>query len=141
MLSVIKPKLAKAVSTDASAVRNALNTVSTGGTVKVAGYCAGAITQNSTSQVALISKTVTLSGGYTTSNWSTYNPISNPTTLDALGALGVRVLDLPHADHAVVPRVEGVRDGRRRADAVDHDRDVGRRVLARLERHVQRAGH
>lgn len=36
-------------------------------------------------QVVHISKTVTIRGGYTTTNWSVPNPISHPTILDARG--------------------------------------------------------
>jgi PKD repeat protein len=34
-------------------------------------------------QVVYISKTVTIRGGYTTTNWTTSDPVANPTTLDA----------------------------------------------------------
>jgi hypothetical protein len=77
-------------STDASAVQNAVDVVSAGGTVKVAGYCAGVQTRNSTVQTVYISQALTLRGGYTNTDWSTYNPAANPTTLDALG--GGRVI-------------------------------------------------
>jgi hypothetical protein len=36
-------------------------------------------------QVVYISKTVTIRGGYTTTNWTTSDPVANPTTLDAQG--------------------------------------------------------
>jgi hypothetical protein len=36
-------------------------------------------------QVVYISKTITLRGGYTTTNWTTSDPEANPTTLDAQG--------------------------------------------------------
>jgi len=36
-------------------------------------------------QVVYISKTLTIRGGYTTANWTTSNPVANPTTLDAEG--------------------------------------------------------
>ncbi len=83
-------------SEDAQAVRDALAAVSSGGTVKVAGYCAGVQTQQGSTQVALITKTLTVAGGYTTSNWSTYNPTANPTTLDALN--GGRVISTTNVD-------------------------------------------
>jgi hypothetical protein len=41
-------------------------------------------------QVVYISKSVTIQGGYTTTNWTTFDPAANPTTLDAQG--GGRVL-------------------------------------------------
>ena len=72
-------------SADAQAVRDALAVAAANGTVKVAGYCAGVATQGGANQVAWITQTITLAGGYTTTDWTTYDPIGNPTTLDALG--------------------------------------------------------
>lgn len=42
-------------------------------------------TQTGTTQVALITQTLTLAGGYTTTNWTTSYPLTQPTTLDAQG--------------------------------------------------------
>jgi len=69
--------------TTASALRNALAFASPSGVVKVAGYCPNVETQDGSTQVALITQTLTLRGGYTTTDWSTYDPTANPTTLDA----------------------------------------------------------
>jgi hypothetical protein len=55
-------------------------------------------------QVAYISKTVMVRGGYTTTNWSTADFEANPTTLDAQGA--GRVL---YITGTIAPTVEGVR--------------------------------
>ena len=71
-------------SADAGAVRAAIAAASPGGTVKIAGYCAGAVLNGSTTQVAIITKTLSLEGGYTTTNWTTSYPITQPTTLDAV---------------------------------------------------------
>jgi hypothetical protein len=54
-----------------------------GGTVKVAGECVGVELVALTLQSTYISKTLTLSGGYTTTNWTTSHPITQPTTIDA----------------------------------------------------------
>lgn len=78
-------------STTASAVRDAVAAAGSGGTVKIAGYCAGAVNQLGTSQVAVITQTLTLAGGYTTTNWTTAYPITQPTILDAQG--GGRVIN------------------------------------------------
>jgi hypothetical protein len=43
------------------------------------------ITIGVVTQVVYISKTVTTRGGYTTTNWTTPYPITQPTTLDAQG--------------------------------------------------------
>ena len=80
---------------DAQAVRDALAAVAANGTVKIAGYCSGVATQGGTIQTALITQTITLAGGYTTTDWTTYNPAGNPTTLDALA--GGRVISAPVA--------------------------------------------
>ena len=79
-------------SADAQALRDALEAAMPGETVKLAGTCAGVITQGGGSQVGLITKTITLQGGYTPTNWTNSYPITQPTTLDALG--GGRVLSV-----------------------------------------------
>jgi len=53
--------------------------------VKVAGRCTTPNTHGGLAQVVYISKTVTVRGGYTTTNWTTSDPAANPTTLDAQG--------------------------------------------------------
>jgi hypothetical protein len=55
-------------------------------------------------QVAYVSKSVALRGGYTTSNWDVPDPEANPSTLDA-GGQG-RVL---YITGAITPTVEGLR--------------------------------
>jgi len=53
--------------------------------VKVAGTCTGINTRGGVQQVAYISKTVTVRGGYSPANWTAPDPDINPTTLDAMG--------------------------------------------------------
>jgi uncharacterized repeat protein (TIGR01451 family) len=72
-------------STTGAAVQRAVDAAAVNGTVRIAGTCAGVTLDGGAYQVALLSKPLTLSGGYSTSNWTTYNPASNPTTLDAQG--------------------------------------------------------
>jgi hypothetical protein len=55
-------------------------------------------------QVVYIDKTVTIRGGYTTSDWNTYDPQANPTTLDAQG-LGRAIVITGTVD----PIVDGLR--------------------------------
>lgn len=69
---------------DGTAVRQALGAASPGAIVKVAGYCAGTTNQGGNLQVALITQTLTLAGGFTLTNWTTAYPITQPATLDAL---------------------------------------------------------
>ncbi|RLC88181.1 MAG: hypothetical protein DRI79_07880, partial [Chloroflexi bacterium] len=59
---------------------------------------------NLITQVVYISKTVTIRGGYTTTNWTTPNPVSYPTTLDAQGLGRVMVIA-----GEISPTVEGLR--------------------------------
>ena len=54
-------------------------------------------------QVVYISKTVTIRGGYTTTNWATSDPVANPTTLDARGLGRVLVIS-----GTIAPTVEGL---------------------------------
>ncbi|MBN1535592.1 MAG: right-handed parallel beta-helix repeat-containing protein [Anaerolineales bacterium] len=60
--------------------------------------------RNGITQVLYISKTVTIQGGYSISNWSSPNPTTNPTTLDAL-ALGRVIYITRH----ITPTVSGFR--------------------------------
>ena len=54
-------------------------------TVKVAGYCPGVQSRAGVTQTVYSSKSLTVRGGYTTTNWTTSDPAANATTLDALG--------------------------------------------------------
>lgn len=57
-----------------------------GDVIKVAsGTYTGVSAREGVTQVVYISKTVTVRGGYTTTNWTTPDPEANPTTLDAEG--------------------------------------------------------
>ena len=53
--------------------------------VKVAGTCAGVEARAGLTQTVYVSKTLTIQGGYTTTNWVTPHPLTLPTTLDARG--------------------------------------------------------
>ncbi|MEJ5311428.1 MAG: ABC transporter substrate-binding protein [Anaerolineae bacterium] len=74
-------------------LQTAIDAAQPGDTLKVAGTCTGVhtrprrdlITTGDVTQVAYIDKSLTLQGGYTTTNWLNPNPTANPTTLDALG--------------------------------------------------------
>lgn len=80
---------------NAAAVQNAINAASAGGTVKLAGVCAGVVSYGGSSQVGLITKTLTVIGGYAVSNWVTSYPITQLTILDAQN--GGRVLQITGA--------------------------------------------
>jgi hypothetical protein len=53
--------------------------------VKVAGTCVGAWVREGLTQTLYLSQTLTVQGGYTTTNWTTPDPVAHPTTLDAQG--------------------------------------------------------
>jgi hypothetical protein len=55
-----------------------------------AGYNTKTVTQS-----VYISKSITIRGGYTTTNWAISNPIANPTNLDAQGAGRVFNIEAP----------------------------------------------
>lgn len=71
-------------SIDANAVQQAVDEATAGATVKVAGACAGVQNRAGAFQTVYIDKIITLEGGYAPSNWTTSDPITNPTLLDAL---------------------------------------------------------
>jgi parallel beta-helix repeat protein len=66
-----------------TSVQTAVGAASTGDTVKVAGYCSEVSARAGITQVVYITKTVTIQGGYTITNWTTPDPARNSTTLDA----------------------------------------------------------
>jgi len=66
-------------------VQTAVDLSSPGDVVKVAGYCPLVNNRGGTVQAVYLSKTLTLRGGYTTTDWVNPDPVDNPTTLDAQG--------------------------------------------------------
>ena len=71
---------------NAHAVQQAVDAAPAGGMVKVAGTCVGVESRAGTDQSVYIDKVLTLAGGYATSNWTTSQPLTQPTILDAAGA-------------------------------------------------------
>lgn len=69
-------------SSDAEAIRTAISVANPGQSIRIAGTCAGV----KTNEVIAITKTLTLIGGYTITNWLTPDPILNSTIIDASGA-------------------------------------------------------
>jgi len=67
-----------------ASVQDAVDDSKTGDVIKVAaGDYTGVQAQDGVTQVVYISKAVTIRGGYTTTNWTTPDPETNLTTLDA----------------------------------------------------------
>ncbi|MBC7264832.1 MAG: right-handed parallel beta-helix repeat-containing protein [Chloroflexi bacterium] len=94
-------------------VQYAVNQAASGDEIRVAagvytdlhGYPrADLATTGVVTQVVYISKTVTIRGGYSPSNWTTPNPAANPTTLDAQSR--GRVL---YITGSISPTIEGLR--------------------------------
>jgi uncharacterized repeat protein (TIGR01451 family) len=85
-------------------VQAAVDAANVGDTVKVVGTCVGVETRAGVTQTVYISKNITLRGGYTTTNWSTPYPITQPTTLNALGR--GRVI---YIIGSIGPTIEGLR--------------------------------
>jgi uncharacterized repeat protein (TIGR01451 family) len=69
--------------------------------VKIAGRC---VTPDGLAQTVYISKTVTVRGGYTVTNWTTPDPVAHPTTLDARGQGRVFFV----AGAGISPTIEGL---------------------------------
>jgi uncharacterized repeat protein (TIGR01451 family) len=84
-------------------IQAAIDAASEGDTVMVAGQCVLVNDREDLAQVAYINKTITVCGGYTTTNWSVPYPITQPTTLDATGQ--GRVL---YVTGDVSPTIEGL---------------------------------
>ena len=85
-------------------VQAAVDAASGGETIKVAtGVYTDINTYGGLRQIVYISKTVIVQGGYTTTNWTTSYPITQPTTLDARGQ--GRVL---YISGNISPTIEGL---------------------------------
>ncbi|MBN1667572.1 MAG: hypothetical protein JW862_10805 [Anaerolineales bacterium] len=67
-------------------IQRAVDVAQSGDEIRVgAGVYTGVITRAGITQMVYISTTVTIQGGYTTTNWTTPNPTANLTTLNAEG--------------------------------------------------------
>jgi len=65
-------------------IQHAVDVADSGDEIRVAtGTCTDVQSRAGISQVVYVSKTVTLRGGYTTTNWMASYPLTQPTTLDA----------------------------------------------------------
>jgi len=93
-------------SCDYSTVQAAVDAASDGDVIKVAaGTYTGVSARQGITQVVYITKTVSIQGGYTTTDWITPDPDANPTTLDAQAQGRVLVL----TGHFNRSRIEGLR--------------------------------
>jgi uncharacterized repeat protein (TIGR01451 family) len=66
-----------------SSLQAALNAAADGDLLKVAGTCAGTTTVNGLAQAGYITRSVTIQGGYTTTNWLVSDPVAYPSVIDA----------------------------------------------------------
>jgi len=90
---------------DYSSIQSAVDAAGEGDVIKVAeGIYTGINHRFGHSQVVYLDKSITIQGGYTTTNWTTPDPVANPTTLDAEGE--GRVL---YITGNISPTIEGLR--------------------------------
>jgi putative cofactor-binding repeat protein len=92
-------------------VQAAVDVAQPGDLVKVAGYCTGVNDYGGLAQVVYLDESLTVRGGYTTTNWTTSDPAANPTILDAQGQGWVLyITGDPSAGsgQATAPTVEGL---------------------------------
>jgi len=82
-------------STGATALRQAIAAAPVDGTVKIAGQCLDTVESLGSAQVALITKPLTLAGGYAPGAWSVAAPLVQPTVLDAMGSGRVISANVP----------------------------------------------
>jgi hypothetical protein len=88
-----------------SSIQTAVDAADPGDVIKVAQSDYTDVHQRSgITQVVYISKTVTIRGGYTTTNWTTPDLVAHPTTLDAQGLGRVLVIT-----GSITPTIEGLR--------------------------------
>jgi hypothetical protein len=88
-----------------ASVQAAVDVAGTGDEIRIAsGVYTGVQARAGVTQVVILTKTLTLSGGYTTTNWTTSDPVANPTTLDAEGQGRVMYIT-----GNINPTVEGLR--------------------------------
>jgi parallel beta-helix repeat protein len=103
-------------------IQSAVNAAQPGDLVKVAGYCTDIGHSSGLAQVLYLDKTLTIRGGYTTTNWTAPDPAANPTTLDAQGQSRV-----VYIIGEIAPTIEGLRitGGRMAGVAADPRHDSG----------------
>jgi len=85
-------------------VQHAVNRADPGDEIRVAtGIYTGVQASSGMTQAVYIAKSVTIRGGYTTTNWSASFPLTQPTTLDAQGLGRVVVIT-----SSVAPTLDGL---------------------------------
>jgi hypothetical protein len=108
-----------------ASLQSAVDTALPSDEIRVAaGTYAGVSTRAGFTQTAYLSKSITIRGGYTTTNWASSDPTDYPTTLDAQGQGRVLVITGP-----ITVTVEGLRitggDAAKAGEDNDYDYDCG----------------
>lgn len=99
---------------DYGSIQSAVDAASDGDEIKVAeGTYTGINHRFGHAQVVYLDKSITIRGGYTTTDWTTSDPVANPTTVDADGQ--GRVL---YITGNISPTIEGLRITRGEADGL-----------------------
>ncbi len=89
-----------------ASIQEAVDAADPGDVIKVAGGTyTGIHVRDGMTQVVYISESISLQGGYTTSDWNTPDPSANPTTIDAQGQGQVLVI----MGFSISPTVQGLR--------------------------------
>lgn len=97
--------------------------------VKVAGTCAEVEQRAGLTQTVYLSKTLTLQGGYTVTNWTDPDPVAHPTTLDAQGQGRVLLITGSAAPTVAGLRLTGGDAAQAGADPYGQNRGGGLYVL------------
>jgi hypothetical protein len=106
-------------------VQSAVDAALSGDEIRIAaGTYAGVDTRAGFTQTAYLSKSITIRGGYTTTNWASSDPAHYPTTFDAQGQGRVLLITGP-----ITVTVEGLRitggDAAKAGENNDYDYDCG----------------
>lgn len=85
-----------------TSLQAALNAATDGDLLRVSGTCTGTSHVNGLTQAGYITRSITIRGGYTTTNWLVSDPIAQPSVIDANGLGRGLVISSTNPIHVVV---------------------------------------